>query len=290
MIKFLVLDLDGTLLDSQGKVSSKNKSAIIAAQKQGALITVATGRRFRDARPVALEIGFNLPIITHNGALIKFAESLEIFNQSIIKQQTINEILRIGKEFGSEVLVSTDPLGKGTLFYDTVSEKNIPLQKYIVWSKILHGKEAEESVIHVNNLHEAVKEAEVIHISFSGTCEPMAELETILKTELGNSVNVLATRYPHLDFTLLDILPPNTSKATAIDKIATKHDISSKNVMAVGDNFNDVEMLEYAGLPIIMGNAAEGLLHREEFYKTLSNDENGVAEAINKYILGDING
>jgi len=289
MIKLLALDLDGTLLNSQGKISEENTLAIRKAEDKGVLVTIATGRRFRDARPVALEIGFNAPIVTHNGALLKFAETLEIFDRSVIQHKTIEEILRVGKEFGGEPLVSTDPVGKGTLLYDTISEDNLPLQKYIVWSKLLHGDEAEEAVHHVEDLSNELVDAEVIHISFSGKCEPMLALQRILENELGNSVNILATRYPHLDFTLLDILPPNTSKATAIEKLAKKNGFTHENVMVIGDNFNDLEMLEYAGTSVIMGNADESLLQREEFYTTLSNNENGVAVAINKYILGDIN-
>ncbi|NNE98917.1 MAG: HAD family phosphatase [Pyrinomonadaceae bacterium] len=290
MIKLLALDLDGTLLDSRGKIPEENTLAIRSAEDKGVLVTIATGRRFRDARPVALEIGFNAPIVTHNGALLKFAESLEIFDSSSIGLKTVNEILRVGKEFGGEALVSTDPHGKGTLLYETVSEENIPLQRYIVWSRLLHGDEAEEAVHHVEDLNAAIGETEVIHISFSGTCDPMFELQQILERELGETVNILATRYPHLDFTLLDILPPDTSKATAIEILASKHGLTEENVMVIGDNFNDLEMLEYARTAVVMGNADESLLQREEFYTTLSNNENGVAAAINKYILGDING
>ena len=73
MIKLLALDLDGTLLDSRGKVPEANREAIRAAEDAGVLVTIATGRRFRDARPLGLELDLNAPLITHNGALLKFA-------------------------------------------------------------------------------------------------------------------------------------------------------------------------------------------------------------------------
>ena len=135
MIKLLALDLDGTLLNSQGKISDENKIAISDAEEKGVLVTIATGRRFRDARPVALEVGFNAPILTHNGALIKFAESLETVESSLIDTRTSKEIVRVGKEFGGEALVSIDPHGKGTMLYETISDRNLPLQSYIIWSK-----------------------------------------------------------------------------------------------------------------------------------------------------------
>ena len=142
MIKLLALDLDGTLLNSRGKISDENKLAIRKAEEKGVLVTIATGRRFRDARPVALEIEFNAPIVTHNGALLKFAESLETVEFSLINTETVLEILRVGKAFGGDALVSADPHGKGTLLYDRISDENHPLRKYIAWSRILHGDEA----------------------------------------------------------------------------------------------------------------------------------------------------
>ncbi|MGI8542617.1 MAG: Cof-type HAD-IIB family hydrolase [Aridibacter sp.] len=287
MIKLLALDLDGTLLNSNGKIPEENISAIRQAEEKGVLVTIATGRRFRDARPVGLECEFNAPIITHNGALLKYAESLETVEVSLIATETTKEILRVGSEFGGDALVSCDPNGKGTMLYDKISAENIPLKKYIVWAKSLHGDEAEEAVHHVENLVDVMDENEIIHISYSGTCEPMYELQRFLEDELSSSVNILATIYPHLDFTLLDILPPNTSKASGLEHLVSKNNLSHREVMVIGDNFNDLEMLEYAGTPVVMGNADASLLEREEFYTTLSNDEHGVAVAINKFILGD---
>ncbi len=290
MIKLLALDLDGTLLNSNGKIPVENISAIRQAEAKGVLVTIATGRRFRDARPVGLECEFNAPIITHNGALLKYAESLETVEVSLIENNTTKEILRVGKEFGGDALVSCDPHGKGTMLYDRISAENIPLQRYIEWSKRLHGDDAEAAVHHVENLIEVLDDNEIIHISYSGTCEPMLKLQRFLENELKDSVNILATIYPHLDFTLLDILPPNTSKASGLEHLVIRNNFSHAEVMVIGDNFNDLEMLEYAGTSVVMGNADPSLLEREEFYTTLSNDEHGVAVAINKFILGELNG
>ena len=285
MIKLLALDLDGTLLDSRGRISEANKIAIRQAEERGVLVTIATGRRFRDARPVALEAEFNAPIITHNGALLKFAQTLETVAYSLIETETVREILRVGREFGGDALLSSDPHGKGTLLYETVSEDNIPLQKYIAWSKRLHGDEAEEAVHHVPSLEDVLPETETVHVSFSGNCAPMAEMETVLKNELHSTANVLTTVYPQLDFTLIDILPPDASKGIGLEKLAVIENCTAENVMVIGDNFNDLQMLEFAGTPVVMGNANPDLLERDEFFTTLSNDESGVAAAIERFIL-----
>ena len=286
MIKLLALDLDGTLLNSRGEIPEKNLEAIQQAEQMGVLVTIATGRRFRDALPVARQINLNAPLICHNGALLKYADTLENVAVSLLEKETVREILRVGKRFGGDALLSADPIGKGVLLYDTISAENIPLQKYIAWGKRLHGAEAEEAVHHVENLEAVCDEIETVHISFSGTLAPMAELEMILRYELNDTVTILTTVYPRLDFTLIDILPPDASKGIGVEKLALINNLSAENVMAIGDNFNDLEMLEYAGTAVVMGNASPELLKRADFFSTLSNDENGVALAIEKFVLG----
>jgi len=285
MIKLLALDLDGTLLNSRGEISLENIQAIQKAEEKGVLVTIATGRRFRDALPVANQLKLNAPVICHNGALIKYADTLEPVAVSIVPQKTVREILRVGREFGGDALVSADPHGKGVLLYDRISAENVPLQKYIAWGKRLHGAEAEEAVHHVENLEAICGEVETVHVSFSGSCAPMAHLEMILRDELQSAATVLTTVYPRLDFTLIDILPSDASKGIGVEKLALINKLSPENVMAIGDNFNDLEMLEYAGTAVVMGNASPELLERAEFQTTLSNDENGVALAIEKFIL-----
>ena len=285
MIKLLTLDLDGTLLNSSGQIPKANRLAIRQAEEKGVLVTIATGRRFRDARPVGIELGLNAPLITHNGALLKYAETDETVAYSLLSCETSLEILRVGNEFGGDALVSADPHGKGTLFYDRVSDNNIPLQRYITWAKTLHGDEAEKALRHVDDLSEVLDDTEVIHITFSGTCSSMHDMQQVLQGELQDTVTILATIYPRLDFTLIDILPPDSSKGVGVEKLALIEGLKSDEVMAIGDNFNDIEMLEFAGTAVVMGNADPRLLERREFYTTVSNDENGVAEAIKQFIL-----
>ncbi|HVF46712.1 MAG TPA: Cof-type HAD-IIB family hydrolase [Pyrinomonadaceae bacterium] len=286
MIKLLALDLDGTTLDSTGDVPDANRAAIRGAEDMGVLVTIASGRRFRDARPVGLDLALNAPMITHNGALLKYADSLLTVASSLLSPETSLEIVITGKAFGGDALVSIDPTGHGQLLYDRVSEDNLPLRKYLRWSENLHGGEpGREGVEHVEQLEDVVGDHEVVHISFSGTFETMSGLEHHLRTCLSDRATVLATIYPRLDFTLLDILPPDASKGHGVARLAEMENLRPDQVMSIGDNFNDIEMLEYAGTAVIMGNAAPELLERPEFYTTLSNDEGGVAAAIERFIL-----
>lgn len=285
MIKLLALDLDGTLLNSRGEISQANREAISAAENAGVLVTIATGRRYRDARPVGLKLELNAPLVTHNGALVKYARSLETVGATLLDIEATREIVRVGKQYGGDALVSTDPHGKGSMLYDRVSDDNIPLQKYLAWAARMHGAEAHDAVAHVEDLHDALPDHQVIHISFSGPCEPMQSMLDTLRRELSTEVTILPTVYPRMDFTLIDILPPGVSKGSGVGTIAALNAIARSEVMVIGDNYNDLDMLEFAGQPVIMGNADPGLLERQEFYTTLSNDENGVADAIRRFIL-----
>ena len=289
MIKLLALDLDGTTFDSSGHIPNANRDAIRAAEDLGVLVTIATGRRFRDARPVGIDLGLNAPLISHNGALVKYAESLETLASSLLSTAKTLEIIRVGKELGGDALVSTDPHGLGTMLYDRISSENTPLQEYIRWSSRMHGDEVGHSVEHVESLDAIVGQHEVVHISFSGSCGRMKDLEIDLMGKLDGRITLLTTAYPHRDFTLIDILSPDASKGHGVAKLATLNGLTSENVMCIGDNFNDLEMLEYAGTPVVMGNAAPELLERAEFYKTLSNDQSGVAAAIERFILNQEN-
>lgn len=290
MIKLLALDLDGTTLNSAGEVPEANRMAIRSAEEAGVLVTIASGRRFRDARPVGADLQLNAPLITHNGALLKYADSLETVISSLLSTETSLEIVSTGKSYGGDALVSIDPHGLGRLLYDRVSENNVPLRKYLRWSENLHGgAPGREGVELVPNLEDSIDGEEVVHISFSGTCSSMEELEGNLREDLGDRATILATIYPQLDFTLLDILPPHASKGHGVEKLATLNGITSAEVMTIGDNFNDLEMLEYAGTAVVMGNADAKLLERDEFYTTLTNDESGVAAAIERFILNQEN-
>ena len=172
------------------------------------------------------------------------------------------------------------------MLYDRVSDDNLPLKKYLRWAENLHGGSAgREGVEHVSNLEEVLDDHEVVHISFSGGCNAMGAMLAFMNTELGNSVTILPTIYPHLDFTLIDILPPNTTKGTGLEVLAAIDGIGPKEVMVIGDNFNDLGMLEFAGTPVVMGNADAKLLERVEFYKTDTNNNGGVAAAIRRFIL-----
>jgi HAD superfamily hydrolase (TIGR01484 family) len=284
MIRLLALDLDGTLLNSLGELSARNAGAIAAARAAGVRVALVTGRRFRDARPLALKLGLDVPVVAHNGALTKHARTLETVSASLLPLETAREVLRLGRAHRADPLVSDDAAGAGLLVYDHLRDTGGPVAEYIEWSRRIHGAEAERAILHVPSLEDYLKHAP-IHITFSGTYTNIERLSLVFAAELGARAKLMTTLYPSIDFGLVDVIHPDVSKGTGLSAIAAEHGLSPAEVMAVGDNHNDVEMLTYAGTRVAVANAEPRVLELEGVQVTGSNDEDGVAAAIEKFIL-----
>ncbi len=285
-ISFLALDLDGTLLDSRGHISERNRLAIDKAREHGVHVALVTGRRFRDSRPLALELGLDIPLISHNGALTKHAATLQTVSVLPLPLDAAREALRVGREAGADALLSDDHEGLGVLVYDHLRGENTAAHKYVSWARRIHGEEEESAnaVQQVVSLEDYL-DHEPIHLAFSGTCNEMDQLEEILKSELGSTVKILGTKYLEQDFTLLDILNPAASKGAGVAAAAAELGVAREEIMAIGDNFNDLEMLLFAGVGVVMANAPLALREIGGLHPTASNREDGVALAIEQFIL-----
>ena len=283
-IRLIALDLDGTLLNSRGELTERNRVALFQARARGVAVALVTGRRFRDARPLALELGLDIPLIAHNGALTKHARSLETVSAVLMPVEAARAVIRVGRAHGADALVSDDHVGEGTLVYDHVSPDNTALAKYIAWSLRIVGEGATASTKQVPSLEDYL-EHDPLHVAFSGGCAAMERLAEVMRRELGERVRLLLTLYPKMDFALLDVLHPDASKGAGLAAVAAEQGVAADEVMAVGDNFNDLEMLEYAGTGVLMGNALPALRERGSFHLTATNDKDGVAEAIERFVL-----
>jgi hypothetical protein len=284
LIRLIALDLDGTLLDLRGELSERNRGAIDSARSRGISVALVTGRRFRDARPLALALGLDVPVISHNGALTKHARTLETVSAVLMPVREARAVVRTGRSHGADALVSDDHVGEGTLVYDHISEENTALAKYIAWTRHVVGDDAARAIQRVPSLDEYL-DHDPLHIAFSGGCAAMERLAEAMRDELGESVKLLLTLYPKTDFALLDVLHPSASKGAGLAAVAAEGGFAREEVMAVGDNFNDVEMLEWAGTGVVMGNAEPPLRERADFHATATNDDDGVAEAIERFVL-----
>jgi Cof subfamily protein (haloacid dehalogenase superfamily) len=285
-IRLVALDLDGTLLNSRGRVSGRNRAAIDAARARGVEVAIVTGRRFRDARPLALELGLDVPVVAHNGALTKHARTLETVAAVLLPLEAARETLRVARVYGADALVSDDAEGAGVLVYDHIDEDDRPVAEYVAWSRRIHGEEASRAVVQVASLEEYLDHAPV-HITFSGTQGKTERLASAFAREMGASVKLMTTIYPHMDFGLIDVIHPEVSKGTGLAAVAAEQGLTREEVMAVGDNHNDREMLEYAGVRVVVANAEPALFDLEGVRAVASHDEDGVAEAIESFVLSE---
>jgi Cof subfamily protein (haloacid dehalogenase superfamily) len=277
-IKLLALDIDGTLLTPQGEITPRNSAAISSARQFGVQIVLVTGRRFNSAREVAQRLDMGAPLISHNGALTKNVETLEALDYHPLDIEIARAIIGFGRECCVDMICCDDPHGLGKMIIEGVSDENKSLHRYL--------DKYRDSVIDVSDLLEYVDHPP-IQIMFSGRCDPMDDFAVSLKAVMGERIQLFKTRYRSADLTILDALSVTASKGASLASIAKNRGLAREEVMAVGDNHNDLTMLRYAGLGVVMANA-EDELKRMGFKLTLSNEEDGVAEAIERHILTPI--
>lgn len=273
--KLIALDIDGTLLTTRGEITPRTSQALNQARKLGVQIVLVTGRRFGSARELLQRLELDVPLVSHNGALTKNVETLEVIDFHPLDSQLACEVIQFGRAHGVDMICNDDPHGLGTMVIEGISPDNKAMHRYL--------NQYRSSVVEVADLIEYVK-APPIQLTVSGRCDPTEEFELKLHEALGDQVQIFKTRYRSYDLTILDVLGQNASKGKSLATVAAKHGIAREEIMAVGDNHNDLTMLRYAGLGVVMGNA-EDELKQMGFAQTASNEEDGVALAIEKFIL-----
>jgi len=277
-IKLLALDIDGTLLTPRGEITARTRAAIAEAIERGVKVILVTGRRFGSAYLVLQEFGLDLPLISHNGALNKDLRTFETLELHPLAVETARDIIRTARIQRTDMICCSDePRGLGKLVTEGVSAANQSLMRYL--------SKYRDSVLEVPDLVEYVREPP-IQIMFSGACAQMESFTAKLQAALGERIRIFQTRYPQYDLTIVDAVSIGASKGDSLARFADRCGIARAEVMAVGDNHNDLTMLKYAGLGVVMANA-EAELKELGFASTASNEEDGVAEAIEKYIFNN---
>jgi Cof subfamily protein (haloacid dehalogenase superfamily) len=277
-IKLIAMDLDGTLLDSRQLVSEENARTIAEAQARGIEIVLATGRRFDFARPIADALTCDFDLIVSNGALIK-SKSGATHMRQLLPSGIARRVLEITEEFRPSAAV----------IFDRDAARQVIVER-VVWDDPLRGRyysKIREHLAEVVPLTDCLDGDDPIQVMYAGPCAEMrAAMETLEKNPAAEEYTVALTEYLQRNFSILDVLRRGVSKGVALAEWARRRGIAREHMMAIGDNWNDREMLEFAGLPVVMGNSVPELKSLG-WAVTLSNDQNGVAEAIRTYALGE---
>ncbi|HWS95460.1 MAG TPA: Cof-type HAD-IIB family hydrolase [Candidatus Methylomirabilis sp.] len=274
-IRLIALDIDGTLLNSRFEVSVSNRAAITEATRRGIEVALVTGRRYDFALPVAQQVEAPLTMIVNNGALVRTSEG----------QTRLRHLLP--KETAFRVLQATEPWRDGTaVVFDRPRANQVMLQS-IDWNDPTRGgyySRNREFLAEASPLESCLIE-DPIQVMFTGGVVPMREAEAALRNvPFGQEFALAVTVYEAKDFSMIDVIHPSVSKGAALAEWAGLRGIAPLEILAIGDNHNDLEMLSFAGVPVVMGNSVPELKIRG-WAITGSNDEDGVAAAIEQYAL-----
>jgi 5-amino-6-(5-phospho-D-ribitylamino)uracil phosphatase len=278
-IQLIAMDIDGTLLDSRAQLPPRNAQAIAEAAFRGIEIVIVTGRRFHSARLIAKELPCDAKLIVSNGALVK-SMSGETHLRSLLAAETARQVLRSTEEFRPMC---------GVIF-DRPSEAQVVFER-IDWEGPFVGSYLRRHRHHVTEiapLADCLNGEDPVEVMFIGKCDTVrAAMNKLESLRLRSDYTLALTEYAKSGFSMLDVLARGVTKGATLAAWARGRGIPRENVMAIGDNWNDREMLEYAGLPVVMDNGVAELKSLG-WTTTLSNDECGVAEAIHRHALRDV--
>jgi Cof subfamily protein (haloacid dehalogenase superfamily) len=276
----IATDIDGTLLDSKGQLPTENRDALVEAAARGIQIVLVTGRRFDFALVIARAIPCELHLLVNNGALARSRDGVTHM-RSMLPRETALQVLEATKEFR--------PFA-GVVFDRTEGHRVILEQ--VDWDDPFRGGYFRRNREHIGICEpltdclrgeNAVEDP--IQVMFTGNCKPMrAAMQQLEAFGPKNSFALSLTEYEERNLSVLDVLHRDVTKGSALKQWASLRKIPREDIMAIGDNWNDQEMLEFAGMPVVMGNSVAELKTRG-WAVTRTNDEAGLADAIRTYAL-----
>jgi Cof subfamily protein (haloacid dehalogenase superfamily) len=291
-IRMIAVDLDGTLLGADGRVGARNLAALMAAEEAGIVVAIATGRRHCYALHVLRGLGLmdETVLVSSNGAVVRdFASGL--IERTLMERATAEWLCGHLGEFRNALVVTFDRVqpdgedSRGAL----VVEEFEDLQ-----GSIAHWMRNNERYIeHVRPIEDSLKGDVPIQMMLCGTVERMRRAEACMAAEpeiagvgvakAGATITLNRTEYPARDLSIVDILPAGCSKGSALARLAEARGFDASEIMAIGDNWNDLSMLEIAGFPVLMANAPldlHAMAAQRGWFTTGPHDADGVAEAI----------
>ncbi len=274
-VRLIALDIDGTLLDSASEVPPANRRAIEAAVDQGIEVALVTGRRFHFALPIASQIPCALTMIVNNGAVVKSKEGITHLRH-LLPQKTALQVLSLLPQHRAGSAVVFDRPRANQVIYEKIDWEEPQRKGYFARNR--------EFIAQVCPLENCLTE-DPIQVMYSGSVAEMRILRAnLLDAPKTLEFSLATTFYEHRDFAMVDVIRANCSKGATLAEWTGMRGFEREEVMAIGDNFNDREMLEFAGLPVVMANSVPELKSLG-WRETLSNDEGGVAAAIREYAL-----
>ncbi len=274
-VRLVAIDMDGTLLPAATqKISQRNAQALRAVQAAGVTVAIATGRRTAYTAPLLEGLGLraDTPLITSNGAVLCTLGGQTI-DRCHMNARVARGLCGVLRPFGAVVFTFDRP-GRGELVLEDLEKAN---------GRIAMWVEANRNAIEVVKPLELalVDGDDPIQGMAAGSMDQMRQAEKALKaSEWREDCDCVRTEYPARDLSILDLLPRGVSKGWALEQLAGRLGVDRKETMAIGDNWNDVGMLEWAGQGVMMANAAlelRAMAKTRGWKQAPSNDHDGVA-------------
>jgi len=277
VIRLLAVDIDGTLLDSRGSLPDAHRTALGDAAARGVSIVLATGRSFHFTRPIAEILGLPVVLLVNNGAVVKQIDGTTAMRH-LLARETALQVLAQTRAFEDSVAV----------VFDRPDERQIVFER-MDWSHPHRRGYYEKNsafIASAASLPASIDE-DPIQVMFNGSVEAMRTLAADLRAlPQADRFSVAVTEYEARDFSLVDVNAAGCSKGATLARWAAALGVPREAVMAVGDNLNDLEMLEFAGVAAVMGNAAD-IVKERGFHLTAPNDEGGLAQAVRRFVLDE---
>lgn len=263
MYKLVAIDLDGTLLTDELTISPKTITAIQQAAAAGTIVTIATGRMFASAKLIAEQLDINVPLITYQGALIKDVHEKEVIYERYISPQIAQTLVEISRERNIHLQVYQDDMLYG-------AEDNEKLRTYAEKVNVPYKVEPDLAKLAQKGMTKLLFIEDPLMLD-----ELQAELETLF----GDKAHIAKSKKHYLEIT-----HPEANKGSALLALADKLGIAQSEIIGIGDNHNDFELVAKAGLGVAMGNAVQEVKDIAD-YTTCSNNEEGVLHVLEKFVL-----
>jgi hypothetical protein len=277
LVRLIGLDIDGTLLDEHSRLPAANRDAVAEASARGIEIALVTGRRYDFAIPIAQQFPCPLTMIVNNGALVK-SSSGETQLVNLLPVSVAEHVLEETSNYREMASVCFNRPRENQVIYEQIDYEDPLRGAYFVRNREYLGV--------MSPLRDCLTE-DPIQVMFTGYANQAREVETFLShLPFTSEFSVAMTVYEKRDFGLVDVIAPGCSKGATLAEWVRRRGFQREDVMAMGDNLNDMEMLQYAGLPIVMGNSVPEL-KTMGWHETLSNDQCGVAAAIERFAFGN---
>ena len=281
-IQLIAIDIDGTLMPSTGpRISPRNCAALRAAEAAGIEIVIATGRRQAYAMPLIAQVGLSEDsvMISSNGAVVRGFDG-GLLDRRFLPVETARRLSVALHGYGTLVF-TFDREGAGALVIESLKQLHARIDRWVDANR--------PYLIEVDPIERAFDAGEEpIQGMICGTVEEMVTAEReLLLSDVAGQIAMHRTEYPARNLSILDLLPPGCSKGAALHSLASIRGLRRNQIMAIGDNLNDLEMLEYAGRSVVMANASQEvreLAQRRGWEITVSNDDDGVAVAVEEVV------